>query len=173
MRLATSGIAFAFGCAAVVVTAAQTTPSRGSGSKQSSANISEKITVTGCLEKAEQAALPKTGNTGAEKVAPDAFVLINAGSSTSVQGAAGGTTYVLEGGDGVAAKVGHRVEVKGTAISPATSISAGGLPPPPEPHEAGTVTGGTPGTADTPAATANPRLRVASIRVLGDCSSSR
>lgn len=175
MRVATSTFAVVFGCIAFVAARAQTPPSeqRGTTKTTGNSNLAEKITVTGCLERGEQAATPKTGNTGAIRVPPEAFVLINAASPTSVQGAAGGTTYVLDGGTGLGSKVGRRVEVKGTATTPATSISAGGLPPPPEPHEAGTVTGGTPGTADTPAASSNPRIRVASIRVVGDCSSSR
>jgi hypothetical protein len=170
MRLATSSaIALALGYAVVAGAAAQSTPAKDAAGRPS-ATVSEKITVTGCLERAEQAATPTTGTTGAPRVAPESFVLINA---VSVQGAAGGTTYALDGGDNLTAKLGHRVEIKGTAISPATSVSAGGIPPSPEPHEAGAVTGGTPGTADTPAATQHPRIRVASIRVLGDCSSSR
>jgi hypothetical protein len=80
---------------------------------------------------------------------------------------------MLDGGSDLASKVGHRVEVKGTATSPATSISAGGVPPSPEPHESGTVTGATPGTATTPALANQPHIRVSSIRVLGDCSSSK
>jgi hypothetical protein len=139
-------------------------------------SISEKITVTGCLERGEHASTPETGTTGAPRVAPESFVLINAvnaGTPTSVQGSAGGTTYVLDGGSDLVSKAGHRVEVKGTATSPVTSISDGGVPPTPEAHESGTVTGGTPGTAKTPAVANQPHIRVSSIRVLGDCSSTR
>jgi hypothetical protein len=169
MRLATSAIALVFGCVAGLGAAAQSPPAQDAGSKPST-TVSEKITVTGCLERAEQAATPTTSTPGGSRVTPESFLLIN---SVTVQGAAGATTYVLEGGDNLKAQLGHRVEIKGTAISSATSVSAGGVPPSPEPHEAGSVTGGTPGTADTPAATRHPRIRVASVRVLGDCSSNR
>jgi hypothetical protein len=162
-----------FGCATTVCIAAQTRSAGQAGSASTSATVAEKITVTGCLERAKNAATPKTGTTGAARIAPESFVLINTASSTSVQAAAGGTTYTLDGGADLASKVGHRIEVKGTAVAAASSISAGGLPPPPEPHEAGTVTGGTPGTADTPAASSTPHIRVDSVRVVGDCSSSR
>jgi hypothetical protein len=174
MRLAPTAMAVVFGYAAIVGAAAQTNATREPADK-TNRNVAEQITVTGCLERAEHAAVPTVGTTGATSVPPESFVLINAGSPTSVQGAAGGATYMVEAGStrvSLASNVGHRVEVKGTATAAATSISAGGVPPPPEPHEAGSVTGGTPGTADT-AASKNPRIRVASLRVLGDCSSSR
>jgi hypothetical protein len=170
MRLATSTIAVAF---VVVTAAAAQTTSAQTGTITPRGNVSETITVTGCLERAEQAATPTTGTTGAMRVAPQAFVLINASLSTGAKGSVAGTTYVLDGGRNLTSSVGRRVEIKGTATSPAASISAGAVPPPPEPHEAGAVTGGTPGTADTPAASSHPRIRVASVRVLGDCSSTR
>jgi hypothetical protein len=173
MRPATNAIVLGIGYCVLVASTALTNAAQQSGTSTTAGNISEKITVTGCLERGEQAATPATGTTGAAKVAAESFVLINAGSSTSVQTSAGGITYMLDGGSDLAAKVGHRVEVKGTATSSAASISAGGVPPSPEAHEAGAVTAPTPGTTITPALASNPHIHVSSIRVLGDCSSSR
>jgi len=170
MRLVNTAIALVFVVAAGA--SAQNAPVQTTGTT-TRGTVSENITVTGCLARAEQAATPTTGTTGAMRVAPESFVLINASLSTSAKASVGDTTYLLDGGRNLTSNVGRRVEIKGTATSPAASISAGAVPPPPEPHEAGAVTGGTPGTADTPAASSHPRIRVASVRVVGDCSSTR
>jgi hypothetical protein len=156
------------GCAAAI--AAQETSTSQSGAAPAK-GAADKITVSGCLQRAGEASTPTTGTTGAERLAPGTFVLINAKSATDETKPADGTTYVLEGGE-LASHVGHRVEVSGTA-TPLTTGTAGTTPAG-ERHEAGTVTAETPGSVTPAASTANvPRIRVLSVRPVGDCSSSR
>ena len=166
MRLTAGTFAFMLG--SVVAVAAQnptTSPSADPNSKPA-----DKITVTGCLQRASEASTPATGTTGAERISPASFVLINAKTGTQESQPADGTTYVLEGGD-LASKVGQRVEVIGTMTPVATGTT--GATPAAERHEAGTVTAETPGSV-TPTSTAKtPRIHVDSARSVGDCSSTR
>jgi hypothetical protein len=171
-----AGIAIAIAAGLAVAAAAQSRPADTAAAKSSNTRPAA-MTVTGCLERAREAETPTTGVAGARRTAPAAFVLINAGSASAVQASGGGITYILEGGSGLAEKVGRRVEVKGTpvrvAATSAPSTSAGRTPPE-EQHEAGAVTGGTPGAPSTSApAASSPHLRVASVRAIGDCSSSK
>ena len=167
MRLTAGTFAFVLG--SIVAAAAQTTTTPPAAEPNSKA--ADKITVTGCLQRASEASTPTTGTTGAERVSPASFVLINAKTGTQESQPADGTTYVLEGGD-LASKVGQRVEVIGTMTPVATGTT--GATPAGERHEAGTVTAETPGSV-TPTSTAStPKIRVDSAKsVGGDCSSTR
>jgi hypothetical protein len=95
-------------------------------------------------------------------------VLINAKSGTTESQPADVTTYVLEGAD-LASAVGQRVEVKGT-LTP-SAIGTSGTTTPAEGHEAGSAAAATPGSDSSTAD--SPRIRVASVRVVGDCSSNQ
>ena len=166
MRLTAGTFAFVLG--SVVAVAAQTTTT--SPAQDPNNKPTDKITVTGCLQRASEASTPTTGTTGAERISAASLVLINAKTGTQETQPADGTTYVVEGGD-LAAMVGQRVEVVGRMTPIATGTT--GATPASERHEAGTVTAETPGSV-TPASTANtPRIRVESAKSVGDCSSSR
>jgi hypothetical protein len=173
MTRASTAIAIAAGFA--VAAAAQSRPADTAAKPSNTAPAA--ITVTGCLERAREAETPTTGVAGARRTPPAAFVLINGASASTVQDSGGGVTYILDGGSGLAEKVGRRVEVKGTPVRAATTSApstSAGRTPPQEQHEAGAVTGGTPGGPATSApAAASPHLRVTSLRAIGDCSSSK
>jgi hypothetical protein len=157
-------------CGCVAAVAAQgSAVSQGGGEAAGTAKAAEQITVTGCLQRTEAASTPATGTAGAPQL-PPGFVLINAKSATAESQPADVTTYVLEGVD-LASSVGQRVEVKGT-LTPAT-IGTSGTTSPAERHEAGSVTSETPGSASATSTADSPRIRVASVRVVGDCSSSQ
>jgi len=152
----------------VVAVAAQnptTSPSADPNSKPA-----DKITVTGCLQRASEASTPATGTTGAERIAPASLVLINAKTGTQESQPAEGTTYVVEGGD-LAAMVGQRVEVIGRMTPVATGTT--GATPAGERHEAGTAAAETPGSVTPTSTDKAPRIRVESAKSVGDCSSSR
>ena len=132
------------------------------------------ITVTGCLQRAEKAATPATGTTGALRVPEDAFVLINATAEEQGPQPADVTTYILTGGSDLASLVGERVEVTGI-VSSAAGTAGTDAPAPAEKHEAGNRAGEPPatGTSAAPLASKVSSLRMTSIRsVTGDCSSS-
>lgn len=168
MRL-TVGTFLALVLGSAVGAAAQGASTPSAGNAASAKNVTENMTVTGCLQRAEEASTPVTGTTGAERL-PPGFVLINAKSGTTETQPADGTTYILDGGD-LASKVGQRVEVKGTMTPSATGTS--GTTPAAERHEAGSVTAETPGSVSPASAASTPRIRVTSVRAVGDCSSSR
>jgi hypothetical protein len=168
MRLTSGTLAFVFGC--VVVASAQGTSTQApAGNKPAAANAPHKMTVTGCLQRAQQASTPATGTTGAPRVVPEAFVLINSTAGEKEKQPADVTTYVVAGPD-LASKVGQRVEVTGMMTLVATPL---GTTPPSERHEAGTVAAETPGSVSPAAAESTPHIQVTSIRgVAGDCSVS-
>jgi len=142
---------------------------QGSGDAAGTAKASEQITVTGCVQRSEAASTPATGTSGAPQL-PPGFVLINAKSGTNESQPADVTTYVLEGGD-LDSIVGQRAEVKGTMTPSAAGTSGTILPA--ERHEAGSVTADTPGSAGRTSTADSPHIRVASVRVVGDCSSNQ
>ena len=155
--------------AGAVTVAAQSATVPQSTGDATTPKAAEQITVTGCLERTEIASTPATGTPGAPKLAPG-FVLINAKSGTTESQPADVTTYVLEGGN-LASSVGQRVEVKGALIP--SAIGTSGTMPPAERHEAGSVTADTPGAVNSASAVETPRIAVSSVRVVGDCSSSK
>jgi hypothetical protein len=166
MRLTAGTFAFVLGSVVAVAAQNTTTPP----SPEPNSKPTDKITVTGCLQKASEASTPATGTTGAERISGASFVLINAKTGALESQPADGTTYVVEGGD-LAAMVGQRVEVVGRMTPVPTGTT--GATPASERHEAGTVTAETPGSV-TPTSTANtPRIRVESAKSVGDCSSNR
>ena len=180
MKRISTILAIGFGCVAVV--AAQTPqPSPQTSAKASSDST---ITLTGCLQRGDQAgAVGTTGTAGApSRTQSEAgnsaqFILTNAKSASSTEsnrpagapptssataGTAGtsGARYVLEPGSSqsdLTTNVGKRVEVTGTidtSTPSATATSAAG-------------------TASA-SASAGPKFKVASVRVIGsDCSSDQ
>jgi hypothetical protein len=135
------------------------------------------ITVNGCLQRAEEASTPATGNAGALRVEGESFVLINAVATGTGTQPADVTTYVVQGASGFASMVGKRVEVTGT-VSPA-AVSDTRSTTSAENHEAGGPAGDA-GAAkpssvvpSAPAQSKSPRIQVTSLReVEGDCSSN-
>jgi hypothetical protein len=123
------------------------TPQSETGSKSAAA----KLTVTGCLQRGDEASTPATGTTGAERLAPGAIVLINAASQTTERQPADVTTYVLEGSD-IDSMVGQKVEVTGTVIAAASAGGASPQTPDASATSDATGSGNTasrPGSADT------------------------
>ena len=118
-----------FACALTMGLAAQTPPAGGSqqppapGAQRPAASSADKVTVTGCLEKASASAAP-TGTSGAASSAAGAkFMLKNAEASKSAPGTAGtsgaaapiASSYSLDGEDSkLAPHVGHKIEVTGS-----------------------------------------------------------
>jgi hypothetical protein len=146
-------------CAAVVfaVTAAvlaQDPPS--SQASQSKSTAAKKITVTGCVQRAQQSA-PSTPGTGATSSATETkFVLTNASINTTGTAATSGATnppstavaseYRLDAADAkLTSHVGHKVEITGTVEQPTGT------------------------TAQPPAASAAnaPTLKVDDVKMLG------
>ena len=150
--------------------------SQSSGTTKSPDTFQSKpIVMIGCLMRAEQASTPATGTTGALRVPPESYVLINAGAPVGGAQPADVTTFVLEeAGVDLASSVGKRVEVTATMPS-VTGTTGDASRSPTETHEAGALTKEAPGPGG-PAATPTakiPRIRVASVRAIeGDCSSS-
>ena len=123
------GTCFALVLAATASLAAQTS---SSSSTQSS---TDKITVTGCIQRADQSATGTTGTSGTTGDANTKFLLTNvtsgtgAGSSTGTSGSATASsstanTYRLDTDDSkVSPHVGHKVTIAGT-VEPASGSSA-------------------------------------------------
>jgi hypothetical protein len=131
MKLTQTGAAAALACAMAVTLGAQTpAPERQTPSSPSSS--ANKVTVTGCLEKASPSDSP-TGTSGAAGASAAAkFVLNNASSgSAAPSGAAGtsgasATSYKLDGEDAkLTPHVGHKVEITGTAPASDRASSTG------------------------------------------------
>lgn len=131
MKLTQTGAAAALACAMAVTLGAQTpAPERQTPSGASSS--ANKVTVTGCLEKAPASDSP-TGTSGAAGASAAAkFVLNNASSGAASPSGAAGTSgstassYKLDGDDAkLTPHVGHKVEITGTAPSSDRAAGAG------------------------------------------------
>jgi hypothetical protein len=130
LRVGTTAVAV---CLAAVSLAAQTTPTAGSQTSRGKAGskAGEKITISGCVERADQVA-PAT--TPAATVDSLSFVLINAAPQTAGTSGTAGTArsaasmdkgYRLDAEVGkLNPHVGHKVEIAGTVVEPATTNGA-------------------------------------------------
>lgn len=114
---------------AAAALAAQSTAAATAQQKSGDAKTSEKITITGCVERADQ--MTQTGTLGTT-VDSMSFVLINLPTgAVGTSGAAGASAAPSEKGyrlDADAAKltphVGHKVEISGFVDEPATTTGA-------------------------------------------------
>ncbi|MGH9373644.1 MAG: hypothetical protein ACRD15_19160, partial [Vicinamibacterales bacterium] len=137
----------AFACAMAVGLSAQTPPPPGGAAQTPpSSGSSDKITVTGCLEKASSSPSP-TGTSGAAGAASSAkFVLNDVTSGKSAPPGPAGTSgaakssassYKLDGADSkLSPHVGHKVEISGT-VDDDDDKPAGGKPGAPASASAG------------------------------------
>jgi hypothetical protein len=145
-----SGVVASIFCGAVAVATAQEpqTPQSGAASGKS-------ITVTGCIQRAEQGPAGTTGTAGTAGAGETKFVLKNVSSSSSTTGTTGtagaasaaaamASAYRLDGDDAkLSPHVGHKVEITGTAAKPAIAAD--------------------PATA---AVAASPKLKVDSVKMI-------
>lgn len=137
MKRVLSGAFAVLACAAVVSLSAQTPPppseqQPSAAAKQPSADPANKVTVTGCLERAKESAAP-TGTTGAAASAEATkFVLNNVTAAPSASGTAGtsgsapiASSYRLDATDAkLTAHVGHKVTISGTVEKQASATGA-------------------------------------------------
>jgi hypothetical protein len=166
-----------FACVVIVSAALQArTPQQPGGKDPAGGPAPGTISVVGCLQRGEQASTPATGTTGALRVPPQSFVLINASSTSAGPQTADVTTYLLTEHTGLASNVGKRVEISGT-LGSATGTTADGAQAPGENHEAGAPAdeaGRKVATAGAASTTKTPLIRVSSVRAVeGDCSSNQ
>jgi len=127
MKRIQSGMFAAIVCAAAVSLSAQSTPPPAGDQTQPRADASNKITVTGCVERAKDNSTP-TGTSGATATDTSKFVLNNvaaAPAATSPSGASAiASSYRLDADDSkLTAHVGHKVEITGTADDKAMGAS--------------------------------------------------
>lgn len=123
-------------CGAIAFSAAAAVFAQNPPSQTSPSTSAKTITVTGCVQRAQQAATGTTGSTSATKGAASAetkFVLTNAALSTSgkTAGTSGTTTpsttaiaseYRLDTDEAkLSPHVGHKVEITGTVEQPAST----------------------------------------------------
>jgi hypothetical protein len=141
MKRVASGMFAVLGCAALVTLSAQTPPpsetqqTPPSSAKQGppSADAENKVSVTGCLERAKESASP-TGTSGAGASSETTkFVLNNVTSSPSgaaTTGTAGSarataSSYRLDGDDSkLTPHVGHKIQISGTVENRASAMGA-------------------------------------------------
>lgn len=113
---------------AVALIGAQSEPQTPQGSAAKS------ITVTGCIQKAEQAPTGTAGTAGATRASETKFLLTSAAMSSSGATGTAGTTppstavaseYRLDGDDAkLTPHVGHKVEITGTPEQPSATTQA-------------------------------------------------
>jgi len=128
VRFGTTAVAVCLAAAGLV---AQTTSAGTQTTAQSGSKAGDKITISGCVERADQ--VPPT-TTPATTVDSLSFVLINAApQTTGTSGSAGAARseasmdkgYRLDGDVGkLNPHVGHKVEIAGTVVEPATTNGA-------------------------------------------------
>jgi len=142
MKRVLSGTFAVLACAAVVSLSAQTPPppseQPSATAKQPSTETANKVTVTGCLERAKESSAP-TGTTGAAASADTTkFVLNNVTAGAGASATAGTTgatasassrptasSYKLDADDAkLTAHVGHKVTISGTVDSKASATGA-------------------------------------------------
>jgi hypothetical protein len=163
--------------AVTITTAAQTpqTTTPAPSSNSTSQAQAGTMTLTGCVERADQIAPAPVGATAGATVDSQTFVLIKAeapvaaaasgtsgatGTSGTAQSSApAGTMYRLDGDVAkIAPHVGHRVEIMGSFEQPTGTSIVGATPDPNNP--------GAP--ANPLAATVAPRLKVDAIKMIAD-----
>jgi hypothetical protein len=137
MKRMQSGVFAAVVCAAAVSLSAQTpppTPPAGAPT-QPSYGASNKVTVTGCVERAKDSASP-TGTSGAAATDTTKFVLNNVAGSPTAPETAGtsgsakpiASSYRLDAEDSkISPHVGHKIEVTGTVDEKAMGAGAAKL----------------------------------------------
>jgi hypothetical protein len=135
MKKVRSGL-FAVAATAMAVSLSAQTPPPSSDQSSARSNRDDKVTVTGCLERAKESAAT-TGTTGtAGASASSKFVLNNVTSAPSPSGTAGtagamttASSYRLDAEDSkLTPHLGHKIEITGTVAKEAsatgTSMSA-------------------------------------------------
>jgi hypothetical protein len=138
MKRARSGIFAALACATAVTLSAQTPPpsetqTPPAGAKQGRSMDENRVTVTGCVERAKSDTAP-TGTAGAASASDNTkFVLNNVTSSPSSPGTAGtsgsarptASSYRLDADDAkLTEHVGHKVSITGTVEKQASATGA-------------------------------------------------
>ena len=136
MKRIQSGVFAAIVCAAAVSVSAQTPPTPPAGDTQPSYGSANKITVTGCVERAKEGSTP-TGTTGAAATDTTKFVLNNVAASATAPETAGTSgsakasiesSYRLDAEDSkLSPHVGHKVEITGTVGEKAMGATAAKL----------------------------------------------
>ena len=149
LQFGTTAVAVCMGVAGLV---AQTTPTATSG-QASAAKAGDKITISGCVERADQVATPAAASTTADSLS---FVLVNTPpQQVGTTGSAGAANreasmdkgYRLDAEAGkLTPHVGHKVEIAGTVLEPATAS----------------------GAASAPSAANGPKVKVDSIKMLSE-----
>jgi len=114
-----------------LVAQTSSTPTTGTSAQTSASKAGDKITISGCVERADQVASPASAGTTVDSLS---FVLINAPSQTvgtSGSAEAGRRDASMDKGyrlDGEVEKlnphVGHKVEIAGTVVEPAATNAA-------------------------------------------------
>src|SRR4030081_2035441 len=169
MKKKVCGAMVALVCGGAMVGAAQNTNS--SGSQTNSSGSTDKITVTGCIQRADQTATGTSGTVGATSDASTKFILSNAtrkaavstpgtsGTWTPTSSTPNASNYRLDTDDSkVSSHVGHKVEITGTLESASMSNSAAGSRSTPE---------AAPSNANAPNADTNtPKLKVDQVTMV-------
>ena len=111
-------------CMTVAGLVAQTTSTATSG-QTSAPKAGDKVTLSGCVERADQVAAPASAGTTVDSLS---FVLINTPQQVGTTGSAGAPSkeasmdkgYRLDAEAGkLTPHVGHKVEIAGTVVEPA------------------------------------------------------
>ena len=120
-------------CMAVAGLVAQTssTPASGTPAQTGAAKQGDKITISGCVERADQVGSPSSAGTTVDSLS---FVLINTPSQTvgtsgsaeaGRRGASMDKGYRLDAAvEKLNPHVGHKVEIAGTVVEPAATNAA-------------------------------------------------
>ena len=143
MKRVLSGTFAVLACAAVVTLSAQTPPppseQPSAAAKQPSTETANKVTVTGCLERAKPESSAPTGTSGAAASADTTkFVLNNVTAGAGASATAGTTgatasassrptasSYKLDADDAkLTAHVGHKVTISGSVENKASATGA-------------------------------------------------
>jgi len=126
----------AVACALAIGVAAQTAnPSQTPSSSSSQTKMDNKVTVTGCVQRADTAAPTGTSGSTAAASSSSKFILENAKSGSSSSSSTAGTTgsassatassYKLDADDAkLTPHVGHKVEISGTIESASSAASS-------------------------------------------------
>lgn len=172
-KQAWTSVIAATACTFAIGLSAQTTPPSSQTSRPQSSSASDRITVTGCLQKdSASATAGATGTSGTTSATATAsgFVLNVTPSSSSPSSSTSATTpstsgtsasnYKLDGEDSkLSPHVGHKVEITGTVDKSMSSTAPSGS----------TSTSSTSGTSSS--SSNAPKLKVDSVRMIAaSCS---
>lgn len=162
-------------CTAGLALSAQTYPPSQTP-MSSDKDKGQNITVTGCIERASQAAVGTTGTAGTASAKGESskFLLTNVTAGTSGTAetptaapspAPTATTYRLDASDSeLSPHVGHTVEIKGRVASSDTAAATPSREPgPPNTSAADTATSSSQASA--------PKLKVESVRMISESCS--